>query len=182
MIIDSHSSIFSHAFLAFPDDASASAAIKQGATFKGTPLRVAFQTKRPEPQKRSLDTSDSSGSYSYHNEFHSFFEIEFNFPSSLVGPKAKKAKSDGFGGKTPAIGNGLQAKGKKTSDDDDDDDDDSVSYELDFLKYLMAFLRSILVEKMMRTTTTTMMMMMTTMNQTTMMMNRKRRSNKLLPK
>lgn len=53
--------MFSHAFLAFPDGASASAAVKQGATFKNSPLKVAFQTKRPEPQKRSLDTSDLSG-------------------------------------------------------------------------------------------------------------------------
>lgn len=60
-MIDSHSSMFSHAFLAFPDGASASAAVKQGATFKNSPLKVAFQTKRPEPQKRSLDASDFSG-------------------------------------------------------------------------------------------------------------------------
>ncbi len=53
--------IFSHAFLAFPDDASAAAAVKQGATFKNTQLKVAFQTKRGEPQKRSSDTNDNSG-------------------------------------------------------------------------------------------------------------------------
>ena len=52
---------FSHAFISFPDDASASAAVKQGATFKNNQLRVAFQTKRPEPQKRSSDFSDNSG-------------------------------------------------------------------------------------------------------------------------
>ncbi|CAF5165965.1 unnamed protein product, partial [Rotaria sp. Silwood1] len=38
-----------HAFLSFPDDASASAAVKQGASFKNTQLKVAFQTKRAEP-------------------------------------------------------------------------------------------------------------------------------------
>lgn len=65
MMIDAHSSMFSHAFLAFPDGASASAAIKLGATYKGTPLKVAFQTKRPEPQKRSFDASDNSGNYSH---------------------------------------------------------------------------------------------------------------------
>jgi hypothetical protein len=52
---------FSHAFVSFPDDASAAAAVKQGATFKDNQLRVAFQTKRAEPQKRSLDLNESSG-------------------------------------------------------------------------------------------------------------------------
>ena len=54
-------SIHSHAFVTFPDDASASAAVKQGATFKNTTLKVAFQTKRADPQKRSVDTGDNSG-------------------------------------------------------------------------------------------------------------------------
>lgn len=53
--------LFSHAFLAFPDDSSAAAAVKQGAKFKNTELKVAFQAKRAEPQKRSIDTSDHSG-------------------------------------------------------------------------------------------------------------------------
>ncbi|CAF4323933.1 unnamed protein product, partial [Rotaria magnacalcarata] len=35
-----------HAFLSFPDDSSAAAAVKQGANFKTTELKVAFQTKR----------------------------------------------------------------------------------------------------------------------------------------
>ncbi|CAF4041545.1 unnamed protein product, partial [Adineta steineri] len=42
-----------HAFVSFSDDASAAAAVKQGATYKNNQLKVAFQTKRPEPQKRS---------------------------------------------------------------------------------------------------------------------------------
>ena len=50
-----------HAFLAFPDDASAAAAVKQGATFKNTQLKVGFQNKRAEPQKRSSDGNDKSG-------------------------------------------------------------------------------------------------------------------------
>jgi hypothetical protein len=45
-------SISSHAFLSFPDDSSAAAAVKQGAT---------FQNKRAEPQKRSSDAGDKSG-------------------------------------------------------------------------------------------------------------------------
>jgi hypothetical protein len=53
--------IFRHAFVSFADDASAAAAVKQGATFKNAQLRVAFQTKRAEPQKRSSDTNDNSG-------------------------------------------------------------------------------------------------------------------------
>jgi hypothetical protein len=56
-------SICSHAFLAFPDDASAAAAVKQGATFKNTQLKVGFQNKRAEPQKRSSDAIDNSGDY-----------------------------------------------------------------------------------------------------------------------
>jgi hypothetical protein len=55
------SSIYSHAFITFPDDASAAAAVKQGATFKNTHLKVAFQNKRGEPQKRSSDADDQSG-------------------------------------------------------------------------------------------------------------------------
>ena len=55
--------IFSHAFLSFPDDASAASAVKQGATFKDTQLKVAFQTKRPEPQKRSSNDNDNSGNH-----------------------------------------------------------------------------------------------------------------------
>jgi len=50
-----------HAFLTFADDSSAAAAVKQGATFQNTPLKVAFQTKRAEPQKRSSDFADKSG-------------------------------------------------------------------------------------------------------------------------
>jgi hypothetical protein len=54
-------SISSHAFLSFPDDSSAAAAVKQGATFQNTQLKVAFQNKRAEPQKRSSDAGDKSG-------------------------------------------------------------------------------------------------------------------------
>jgi len=56
-----YSSISSHAFLSFPDDSSAAAAVKQGATFQNTQLKVAFQNKRAEPQKRSSDADDKSG-------------------------------------------------------------------------------------------------------------------------
>ncbi len=55
------SPICRHAFLKFPDDSSAAAAVKQGATLKNTPLKVGFQNKRAEPQKRSSDADDKSG-------------------------------------------------------------------------------------------------------------------------
>jgi hypothetical protein len=51
----------SHAFLTFADDSAAAAAVKQGATFNNTQLKVAFQNKRAEPQKRSSDSADKSG-------------------------------------------------------------------------------------------------------------------------
>jgi hypothetical protein len=59
--------------------------------------------------------------------------IESDINYLLLGPKAKKLKSDVSGGKGSAIGNGLQAKGKKTvgSDEDDDDDDDEESVSSD---------------------------------------------------
>jgi hypothetical protein len=50
-----------HAFVAFDDDSAAAAAVKQGATFKSIQLKVAFQTKRAEPQKRSAGADDESG-------------------------------------------------------------------------------------------------------------------------
>ena len=97
-----------HAFVSFADDASASTAVKQGATFKNTQLKVAFQTKRPEPQKRSMNDDDNAG------------------------PKSKKLKNDAPAAKGSAATNGVSPKGKKPidsddDDEDDDDDDESVS-------------------------------------------------------
>ena len=79
----------------FPDDASAAAAMKQGATFKNTSLRLAFQTKRAEPQKRPVNSSDPSG----------------------LGSPSKKLKTE----KGAATVNGLSSKGKAPVESDDDD-------------------------------------------------------------
>jgi hypothetical protein len=74
----------SHAFLTFPDDASAAAAVKQGATFQNKQLKIAFQTKRPEPQKRSVDSADKSGSF--------FFFLKKNFHSKNLSSSRSKSK------------------------------------------------------------------------------------------
>jgi RNA recognition motif-containing protein len=50
-----------HAFVAFADDVSAAAAVEKGAMFKNTQLKVAFQTKRNQPEKRSSDSNENSG-------------------------------------------------------------------------------------------------------------------------
>ncbi|CAF0978455.1 unnamed protein product [Adineta steineri] len=109
-----------HAFITFADDASAAAAVKQGATFKNTQLKVAFQNKRAEPQKRSVDGGDKSG------------------------PKAKKLKGDANGGKKAAgsdddededdddesmdfEGDDDEEGGDDDDDEEDDDDDEGDS-------------------------------------------------------
>jgi nucleolin len=99
-----------HAFLTFSDDSAAAAAVKQGATFKNTQLKVAFQNKRSEPQKRSAGADDRSG------------------------PQAKKLKGDTSAGKGSANGKGLKGKGKPSagSDDDEDDEDDDDEESMDF--------------------------------------------------